>query len=85
MFGGDGLAAVSHPYYCTLVFAMTMERPELQLDVVAVTCMRGIRVFDLHILQSACGCCQFVELVFYDVLRSYVCVRCMLRMGSWHL
>ena len=34
--------------------------------------------------RSLCGCCQSVERVFYEVLRSYVGVRCVSRVGFWH-
>ena len=38
-----------------------------------------------HVSQSGCGCCWFVELVYNDVLLSYVFVRCTLRVGSCRL
>ena len=35
-----------------------------------------------HVSQSCCGRCRSVELVFYDVLLSYIVVRCAFRVGS---
>ena len=38
-----------------------------------------------HVSQSGCGRCRSVELVFYDVLLSYIVVRCAFRVGSCRL
>ena len=38
-----------------------------------------------HVSQSGCGRCRSVELVFYDVLLSYVFVRCIFRVGFCRL